>query len=296
MKERKMLRKSVILLVVGLFMFAVPALASDVSTGTGVGVIDGQGQGQGQGQSIDDHSVNEAMDSRPNAGPVPIPGQPGWFTTPTPDGSFQSLKTILQFGDVFTEGALEEMAGGKVDVRYMVTNDKNEVARAKFGDNLKRKIKIVIAKPEGAKFIAFANGNAKNGKTGSVQVMAAIALDALKDGANVVYFTAEGAHRKVDASGWGIGISGTTTSEHSMTTPGMGYSAGKSGPEDMPWLQGAAFVDPKLQLPDSVRVQDQTGNHRFTKVKVIKIVAKKAPTKKAEVAAFVPSTGNIAGQ
>ena len=288
-----MLKKSIIVVgVIALIsMFSVPAAFADEANASVDGVA----------ASISTYS--EAMDGRPNAGPVPIPGQPGWFTTPTPDGSFQSLRTILQYGDVFTEGALEKMAGGKVDVRYMVTNDKDEVARAKFADNLKRKIKIVIVKPD-AEFIAFANGNAKNGKTGSVQVMAAIALEALRDGANVIYFTAEGAHRKVEAFGWGVGISGTTTSEHSMTTPGLGVSGGNSGPEDWLWLQGAAFVDPKLQLTASLKVPEQTGNHRFvTKVetvkkvetKVIKIVAKKAP-KKAEEVAFIPSTGNIAGQ
>ncbi len=283
-----MLNKSLIVIcaVFLISMFSVPAFAGS-SADAGASAVLQQ----------DNHSIVKAMEARPYAGPVPIPGQPGWFTTPTPDGSFQSLRAILQYGDVFTEGALENMAKGKVAVRYMVTNDKNEVARAKFADNLKRKIKILIVKPD-AKFIAYANGNAKNGKTDSVQVMAAIALKALRDGANVVAFTAEGAHRKVQAFGWGIGVSGTTASENSMVTPGLGISGGNSGPEDWPWLQGAAFVDPKLVVASSVKV-GQTGNHRFVKkaeTKVIRIAAKPVMEPVVMKDVFIPSTGNIAGQ
>jgi len=294
-----MLRKSIILLIVSAFvMFAVPSFANDVIVPT-TGIATGDNDtvvGQGQAVGIDDHSVNEAMEARPNSGPVPIPGQPGWFTTPTPDGSFQSLKTILQYGSVFTEGALEKMASGRVKVDYLVGNDKDEVARVKFADNLKRKIMIVIEKPK-ANFVAYANGDARNGKTGSVQVMAAVALAALRDGANVIYFSAEGAHRKVEAFGWGIGLSYVRANESSMGTGGTGISGGNSGPEDRPWLQGAAFVDPDLKLPDSLKKAAQTGNHMPQKKAEVKKVAPvkaevKKVEKKAEVA-FVPSTGNI---
>jgi len=64
---------------------------------------------------------------------------------------------------------------------------------------------------------------------------------------NVITFQAEGAQRKVEAFGWGIGASYVKAGETSMGTGGTGISGGTVGPEDRPWLQGNAFVDADVQ-------------------------------------------------
>jgi len=204
--------------------------------------------------SIDDHSINtyEATDRAfPNAGSVPIPGQPGWFTTPTPDGDFVTIKNILEFGKVFSEGALENMAKwGETRITYAEVNPEKCVNGREKND---RRILLVIDpdRIKGIKntgtHVAFINGTAKNGKTNSVQLVGAMALKAMQNGANVLVFKAEGAHRKIEAFGWGIGFSYAKASDTSIATGGTGISGGSAGPEDRPWLQGNAFVNAEIQ-------------------------------------------------
>jgi hypothetical protein len=236
----------ILTIALSLIAFTAPAMA-DVSAGA-----DSESSAN---LSLDqsDHSTNtyEATEARPNSGPVPIPGQPGWFTTPTPDGDFITMKNILEFGKVFSEGALENMAdGGWTRVTYAMVNPEARVSARAEND---RRILIVIDPARikeiaaGGTHVAFVNGAAKNGKTNSVQLMAAMALKALKSGANVVVFKAEGAHRKVEAFGWGIGFSHVKASENNMSTGGTGISGGSAGPEDRPWLQGNAFVNADVQ-------------------------------------------------
>lgn len=235
-----MLKRSLVIIttIFLVSIFSIPTFADMNADATAEAIL-----------SQDNHSTTkvDATQARPYAGPVPIPGQPAWFATETLDGSFQPLANILQYGHVFTEGALESIkSNGSVRVNYLIGNDENEVPRANGN-----KIKITTTVPKfssNIKFIAYANGDAKNGKTNSIQVMAAIALKAIRNGANIIYFSREGFHRKIEAFGWGIGASGTVANENSMSTPGLGISGGNAGPEDRPWLQGAAFVDPNLKL------------------------------------------------
>jgi len=151
------------------------------------------------------------------------------------------LKSALQFANMFSEQALINMAaGGSVNV---YVKDLTPKTSAKFEDPNNKMIKIVLDAPKGLVYEGPANGEAKNGKTNSWQVMAAVALKALRNGSNVVYFAAEGAHRGVETSGWGIGFAHTKASHDNVSSGGTGYSAAKAGPEDKPWLQGFAFVE-----------------------------------------------------
>jgi hypothetical protein len=190
-----------------------------------------------------DNSTNKANASQTRAipGNVPIPGGTGFFTTPTPDGSFETLKTALMFANMFSEQALVSLAAGG-SVRIFV-KDLSPKISATFEDSNNKMIKIVLDVPKGLTYKGPANGEAKNGSTNSIQVMAAIALKALRNGSNVVYFAAEGAHRGVETSGWGIGFAHTKASHDNVSAGGTGYAAAKAGPQDKPWLQGFAFVE-----------------------------------------------------
>lgn len=249
----------IVLVTFGLLFFTNYTFADTGATATSAtestsssSAIDNSTTAQQNLQSIDSHDTYEATDRAfPNAGPVPIPGQPGWFTTPTPDGEFIQMKNILEFGRVFSEGALENMAkGGSTRVTYAEVNKAKRVSKRDKND---RRILVVIDPvrikeiKENGTHVAYVNGAAKNGTTNSVQLVGAMALKAIHNGANVIVFKAEGAHRKVEAFGWGIGFAYAKATDSSLATGGTGISGGSAGPEDRPWLQGNAFVSKTVQ-------------------------------------------------
>jgi hypothetical protein len=218
-----------------------------------------------------DNSVNDSnVTNRQfvNPGNTPLPQTNGFFTSPTPDSSFRSIRDILRvFGDgqslrvELTEGALEEMArGGDVKSHLQIVRGNAAVPRAEAIDGVKYLIvgieapiikdnKVIgTAKIDGLKSTGFVDGEADDGDTNSIQVLGKMGLKALKDGNNYMIITAEGAHRKVEASGWGIGFytvianvsDGGTTS--GLGGGGTGYAQNETGPEDRPWMQGYVGV------------------------------------------------------
>ena len=209
-----------------------------------------------------------------------MPMTNGFFTSPTPDSSFRSIKELFDvFGDgttlKMTEGALMSLAkGGKVDTNFQVINDENRVKRA-YNKDFKgdRWLWITIQKPVGFEPTALVDGEADHGDTNSFHVLGRMGLKALKDGNNVMVITSEGAHRMVQAKGWGIGlyVAGGVTSSNGKEAispgGGTGYAQNTSGTEDMPWLQG--YVGNEIGLlatlpvvtEEMIAVVVQTGNH-----------------------------------
>ena len=91
--------KKVLVGIALIALIAAPvAMANDTNTDVKVGKLSGQGQGQGQDQQInnDSHDVNNnKVDSPrflPNPGMAPMPMTNGFFTAPTPDSSFRSIR------------------------------------------------------------------------------------------------------------------------------------------------------------------------------------------------------------
>ncbi len=230
-----------------------------------------QGQGQGQGQTqttgVGLNEIGNIKDSFNSQGMrgFAIPGDVqygpviNYFTKPLPSAGFQPVEEILMYGCFFTEGALEELAsGGGTDASLKVVN---AVPMAKLdADGKTRWIKIVIQKApmSGLKFKGFVTATSDSMDATMVQVMGRAALEALKKGANVIHFTAQGAVRDAFSSGWGIGFGSTfaklydNNNSQDMSAvgyAGMGYSKAKAGMRDMPWLQGFALVDPALVYP-----------------------------------------------
>jgi hypothetical protein len=171
--------------------------------------------------------------------------------------------------------------GGGTDASVKVVNAK---PNAKLDADGKTKwIKIVIQKAPmtGLKFKGFVTATSDSMDATMVQVMGKAALEALKKGANVIHFTAQGAVRDAFSSGWGIGFGSTFAKLYDNDNnqdvsgvgyAGMGYSKAKAGMRDMPWLQGFALVDPALVYPkletaavnpaSVVAEPAQTGNHK----------------------------------
>jgi hypothetical protein len=197
---------------------------------------------------------------------VPVmAGTNGFFTSPTPDSSFRSIKDILRaFGDgvtlKVTEGALENMAkGGDVDLHLQIIRGNEAVPRATFEDT--KWLTIAIEKPilkdgrvVGTEKIhdlattGLIDGEAGDAETNSVQVIGKCGLKVLKDGNTHMVITTEGAHRKVEASGWGIGTytvyagNWDNGKQGGGGGGGLGYATNETGPEDRPWIQGYVGV------------------------------------------------------
>ena len=216
-----------------------------------------------------------------NPGITPLPQTNGFFTAPTPDSSFRSIKDFLNtmveqgtYGFRMTDGALENLAkGGDVTPHIQVIRGPEDVPRV-YGPDFKddpknpRWLWVGIEKPiivngelvgtekiKGLTVTGMIDGEAGDGDTNSLQVLGKVGLKALADGDNYMVLTAEGAHRKVEASGWGVGLylSGGDIASNGLTSSivggGTGYSQNETGPEDRPWVQGyvGCKPDPKLE-------------------------------------------------
>ena len=209
-----------------------------------------QQQKQNQKTSVDIDS-NDIDREFPNIGNTPIPGTNGFYTRPTMDSSFRSIKELLSFYDRFTEGACEQMAkGGSVNVHLQVIQGHDIITRVKADDKGDKWIKIVTIKP-GLMFsmTAIIDGEAKDGDTNSFQVLGKMALKAIADGNNVLYIMTENQHRMVNASGWGVGLYsvGAKVDQDGMNAGvvggGLGWATNKSATEDKPWFHGFAGVE-----------------------------------------------------
>lgn len=217
------------------------------------------------GIDLSDHSVNEAADlsagrafanpGSPQFGPVI-----NYFGQPLPSSAFQPVEQIIMYSCWYSEGALESMLKGveKVSAEFKVANPLVEDANL-ADDGKTRWIKVLMTREKylGANFKGFVTARSENPKTTMVETMAKAALEAMKNGCNVMHFTSQGAVRDVSSFGWGIGfnttaaeISKTDNSRSNITSGGFGVSSATAGTRDKPWLQGFGLVDPNLVYPD----------------------------------------------
>lgn len=289
-----MLRKSLttILAVAVVFMFSVPAMAD---SNANAGALSGSQSGALIDQS---GSTYEAMDRGFN-----IPGEVkygpviNYYGKPLPTAQFRPVESLLLYGSVFSEGALEEVLAGYEDIIHEleIVRGKNQQVRAKYEDGEVRWIKIIASskKLDGHGIIGYVTAEADNRKTSMMEVVAQAALDALQEGADVLQIVAQGASRDTETSGWGIGfnttqatISGSAGSANA-SSGGMGYSKAWAGMRDKPWLQANALKAPTKIVGELLQKPVKTAE--------VKAAPKKAEKKVAK-SAFVPSTGNIAGQ
>jgi hypothetical protein len=242
--------------------FSVPAFSGDNNTGVIVPVVgvDNQGQGQGQGQSIDDHSVTNNTSEAMERGFV-VPGGVGYgpvinyYGKPLPTAQFRPVETLLMYGGWFSEGTLEKIVSRSSDTitECEVVNDADHVARAKADPNGTRWIRIIatteIQKDHG--LVGYVTSEADDRKTSMLEVVAQAALDALRDGADVLQVVAQGAARDTETSGWGIGFNVTAAkmfdgdNGSGVSSGGTGYSSAWAGMRDKPWIQANALVSPE---------------------------------------------------
>jgi len=251
---------TIILSITLISLFSVPAMAflddNSVDNSTNASVEDvSASAGANQNQSIDDHSVNEAMQRG-----FAVPGGVGYgpvinyYGKPLPSSQFRPVETLLQYACIFTEGALEDIVSGGSDTIHEleVMRGKDMQVRAKYEKGEPRWIKVIATTEIQADhgLIGYATAEADNRKTSMLEVMAQAALDALREGADVLQITAQGASRDTMTSGWGIGFSGSAAKMFDgdngsmIASGGTGYSRAWAGMRDKPWIQATALKAP----------------------------------------------------
>jgi hypothetical protein len=252
------------------------------ANGSSASTVNGVSAGVGIG---DIGSNNSSLSPRNFVVPGSVQYGPAinYFGKGGPTAGYQDIRTLLMYGCLFTEGALEEMSSGagifsgRIVVRQM--NATKMVAKTDEAGT--RWIKIVVSdKPVDGVAPAFhVTAEADSRDVDMIAIMAKSALEALKKGANVLHVTAFGAARDTETRGWGIGFNTTMAKMYNnnddssaVGTGGMGYSSAWAGMRDKPWLQGFGLVDPNLELPKVEKAPTaaataakaepaQTGNH-----------------------------------
>jgi len=226
----------------------------------------GQSQQQGQMNALGMNDIGNIKDSFNAQGmrgfAIPADNQYGpvinYFGKPLPGVGFQPVEQFLMYGGLYSEGALKSILdkAEKITVDYKTVNDKVMVPRVAN----ERWIKVIVndKRVDGAQLIGYVTSISENKNATMVEVMAAAALAALEDGCNAIQFTAQGAHRDAQSSGWGIGFNttyaklfdATGTQDASIVGGGgLGYSSTTAGMRDKPWLQGTTLAVAKFEVP-----------------------------------------------
>ena len=113
---------------------------------------------------------------------------------------------------------------------------------------------IIMTAYDDMKTTSMFDAEADDADTNSLQVIGKAGLKALKDDNNIMVITAEGFHRAVEASGWGIGFYGVrgdvsdTGKSSSAGGGGTGFAKNEVSSEDRPWVSGYAGVISNSQL------------------------------------------------
>jgi hypothetical protein len=301
-----MFKKIAVIVMIALFAISGNALAQTAVAGASVNGVNAnansgasannsqgqdQSQGQGQTQGVGIDQFNNSFNSRSDAEKIGksfvVPGSVqygpaiNYFGKGGPTAGFQDIRTLLMYGCLFTEGALEEMSSGASTFsgRVVVRQMNATKVVAKVDEAGTKWIKIVVSdKPlEGLVPALHVTAEADSRDVDMIAIMAKSALEALRKGANVLHVTAFGAARDTETRGWGIGFNSTMAKVFQQNddasvvgTGGFGYSSAWAGMRDKPWLQGFGLVDANLELPKVEKASTtaaaatpagQTGNH-----------------------------------
>jgi hypothetical protein len=275
-----------------LAFLSVPASAQQSNSGIGAGAnADANanaeaGASSGSNSSIDSHDVNTAVSNRDFNVPGNYQFGPvlNYYGKQTPSVGYQDVRTIIMYSCMFSEGALEKMSSGVIEsgmAEFKLINGDDIVAPAKAAADGTRWIKVVVSLEalKGAALKGHVSGEAQDRELTMVELLADVALKALKNGANTLHITAFGATHDVFSSGWGIGFNTTLAAIDDLNKGqnrsivgggGLGYSSAKAGSRDQGWIQAFALVDSTLVYPESpkkpvvaqVKTETtQTGNH-----------------------------------
>jgi hypothetical protein len=213
------------------------------------------------------------------------------------------------YGNIYSEGALEKIVAKGSDIIHEleVTNGPDIVVRARYEKGETKWIKIVATNKMLPKheLIGYATSEADDRKTSMIEVMAAAALDALHEGADVLQIVAQGASRDTETSGWGSGFNTTQASlmggnganlgTSNVSSGGTGYSSAWAGMRDKPWIQCNALKAPYKVVGKLPKKQPKKEAKVTVPAKVKKAEAKSSPSTPAKIKKTDENWGTING-
>jgi len=256
----------VLLAVVSLIFCAVPAMAGSDATADADATVD---------QSIGDNSNNVTNNDAPNVRSLPGGTLGGYSIVPPMvesgmiTGNVQIVDDILTVRDTYTlrmlltldhkDDAYKIFTSAYQSNRIRLNNPKKGVK----GMDLDAKITIVkilrlregenkgrlSTMPVGTD-VAFMRGQCDDTDSATMSLLAGIAIESIRHGADTLAITGEGARKVLEASGWGFQLGSTaatisgdkgSSALGTVTGGGFGYGEAKGSYGYVPWLQGWAF-------------------------------------------------------
>jgi hypothetical protein len=181
----------------------------------------------------------------PNAAEITYPGMPSYFGETPGRPLFQPVEDLLKYRPYwFTVADLQQLIASDnmkvtvtshyglemIDDAKMVKVLRNGELKAAEKENRIMKTCTVLVR-------------AKDLEADSATCFYQALLTAAKNKANAVVISGEGTVRKVVTKGWGIGVntSGATLNGNgelgTITSGGTGWSKGKAGNVDLPWIR-----------------------------------------------------------
>lgn len=265
------MKKPSIIFIMTVMLFFVPNMVLAGSL-TGSPTINAPGNDvaasmAGAGAEANNNQTFEASDAfRPfaNSGGANFPAIPSFFGPDTPGPTYQRVEFILPLKSEWKRYELD-VSIIETDImfrcRYFLKTRKtlikelNSRTKSDFFDPLKSSLKekpgdtihIITAPPKGKfKMIGHITLWAEDKYTTSFELMGKACLLAMKlPTAKSVLIMSQGCEKKVETSGWGIGVNHTTAtisdsqSSGTVNSGGTGYSSGEAGNTGRPWLQVA---------------------------------------------------------
>lgn len=192
-----------------------------------------------------DHPEEQRMNSEgkgyrgfPEPGNATYPNTPGFYANPTRGSLFVEIKNFLNYKDEFTFDDTVNMnkdVGDFKAIPTFMTSDPEKV--------YKGIVKGYVNRVEDAEVLGFVSIGAKDPNITSVGILGVITKIVRERGGNAFHINGDGVERELRASGWGVSLTGTHASISSgetagnIVSPGLGYSEGKAGYKDLPWMQ-----------------------------------------------------------
>lgn len=254
----------VLLAVVSMIFCAVPAMADQSQEQNPEG--DGTQSQATAGSTIHDESKSYSNDKRQ------LPSGPmGGFGIVAPmtengriTGNVQFVDDILVVRDTYTLRMLTVLNHRDADYKILISAHQSarlangHPEKGIKGMDLDREITIVKAlrmdktrkliMPEGTDR-AFIRGQADDSDDDTMALMAGMAIEAMRHGADTLVIVGEGAKKVLEATGWGfqLGTTGATISDKDSSAMGavvgggFGYGEAEGSYGYRPWLQGWAY-------------------------------------------------------
>ena len=153
--------------------------------------------------------------------------------------AYEIFVSAYQSNRVRLNNPVKGVKGMDLDTKITI----EKILRVKDGDN---KGRLIL--PDGVD-VAFLRGQCDDTDSATMSLMAGMAIEAMRHGADTLAITGEGARKVLEASGWGfqIGTTGATISDKDTSAMGavvgggFGYGEAKGHYGYEPWLQSWAF-------------------------------------------------------